>query len=312
MRTLAFVILTVVCTPRVYAQTGSIQGRVIDQDGRALEGVTISIDRLRFGQHFTTKSDSHGTYNHVGLPTGQYELSITKDGKTVKLNTRVTFQNNSTVNFDLRRLMPYDRERTNRVTMAGLRVPKKAQVEWQKAYDAKDDWEKAKLHLEKAIEIAPEFEEALNDLGTIYHRKKQYAQAVALFERALKVNPDSITARVNLGGSLIALKLYERALRENLRVLARRPDDALAHSQAGLSLFHLKRYEEAIPHFQQAKQSDPNSAALPGFFLASIYDILGQSEAAIAEYEEFLNAHPRDPDRTNIESRIQKLKSPNP
>jgi tetratricopeptide (TPR) repeat protein len=107
------------------------------------------------------------------------------------------------------------------------------------------------------------------------------------------------------------LEQYERALSENLRVLARRPDDVLAHSQAGLSLFNVKRYEEAIPHFQQAKQSDPNSAMLPGFLLAYIFDLLGRDEAAIAEYEEFLQTHPRYPGRGEIESRVHDLKSRN-
>jgi tetratricopeptide (TPR) repeat protein len=195
------------------------------------------------------------------------------------------------------------------VTTVDLTVPQKAHDEWQKAFDAKDDWEKAKKHLEKAIEIAPNFEAALNDLGRIYHRRQQYAQAAALFERALKVNPDSVTARVNLAGSLIGLKQYERALNENLSVLALRPLDSLAHAQAGLSLFQLNRYEEAIPHFQQARQSDPNSPVLPGFFLARAYDALGRNESAIVEYEEFLKVHPRDPARVWVESRLRELRS---
>src|SRR5262249_964167 len=174
---------------------------------------------------------------------------------------------------------------------------------------AKGDSEKAKKHLEKAIEIAPNFEAALNDLGTIYHRRQQYAQAAELFERALKVNPDSITARVNLAGCLIGLKQYMRSLEENLHGLALRPLDALAHAQAGLSLFQLHRYEEAIPHFQQAKVSDPNSPVLPGFYLARSYDALEKHESAIVEYEEFLKAYPRDPARSWVESRLRELKS---
>jgi tetratricopeptide (TPR) repeat protein len=190
-----------------------------------------------------------------------------------------------------------------------LTVPRKAPDEVQKAFDAKDELESAKKHLEKALQIAPDFEEALNDLGAIYHRKQQYAEAAALFERALKINPDSIAARVNLGATLNTLKEYERALSENLRVLAMRPHDAQAHAQAGLSLFSLKRYEEAIPHFQEAKQLDPASPLMPGFLLATIYDVLGMDETAVAEYVEFLQVHPHDPARAKIESRVSELKS---
>src|SRR5215510_3295869 len=297
MRSVALTLLTFSFGLTAYAQTGNIEGHIIDRDGKALPGVTISIDRLGIKQHFETTSDRRGAFIHTGLPTGRYELSITYDCKPVKFDTRVPFGGTSKVDFDLRRLLPYDREQRHRVTPAGLTVSRKAQQEVQKAFEAKDDWEKAKKHLEKAIEIAPDFEEALNDLGTIYHRTGQYAQAAALFERALRVNPDSVAARVNLGGTLISLKQYERALIENMRVLAARPDDGLAHGQVGLSLFHLMRYEEAIPHFLQTKGSDPNSPLVPGLFLASIYDTLGRTEAAIAEYEEFLKVHSRDPAR---------------
>jgi tetratricopeptide (TPR) repeat protein len=309
MKAVKLVVLFVSLSVCAYAQTGTIDGQIIDRDGKPLAGVKVSMVRVGFNQHFEARSDSDGRYRHLGLPTGRYELTISKDGKSVKLDTRVRFDNPSKVDFDLRQLMPYDREQRHRVTATALTVPRKAQEEYQKAYDARDNLEKAQQHLEKAVQIAPDFEDALNDLGTIYHRKHQYAEAAALFERALKINADLLTARVNLGGTLIALNDYERALTENLRVLAVRPDDALAHGQAGLALYHLRRYEEAIPHFQQAKQFDPDSALLPGFFLAAIYDILGKSDAAITEYEEFLKTHPAHQPRADIEARLRVLKS---
>ena len=311
MRAVALVLLSVSLGVRAYAQTGGIDGQIIDRDGKPLAGVTVLIVRIGFNQRFEAKSDSDGRYRHIGLPTGRYELTILRDGKTAKLDTRIRFGEPSTVNFDLRQLMPYDREHIHRVTTAALAVPRKAQEEYQKAYKARDNLEKVQHHLEKAIQIAPDFEDALNDLGTIYHRKHQYAEAAALFERALKINPDLLTARVNLAGTLTALKDYERALAENLRVLAQRPDDALAHGQAGLALYYLSRYEEAIPHFQQAKQFDPNSGLLPGFFLAVIYDLTGRNSAAITEYEEFLKAHPTLQPRGEIEARLRVLKSRN-
>jgi len=124
----------------------------------------------------------------------------------------------------------------------------------------------------------------------------------------LKIDPDSVTARVNLGGALLGLKQYERALNENIDVLAIRPHDALAHAQAGLCLFNLNRYEDAIPHLQEAKQSDPNSLLFPGYFLAMVYDALRRNEAAVAEYEDFLQSRPRFPNRTPIEARLKELK----
>jgi cytochrome c-type biogenesis protein CcmH/NrfG len=47
---------------------------------------------------------------------------------------------------------------------------------------------------------------------------------------------------------------------------------------------------------------------MPGYFLASAYDISGNTAAAIAEYEDFLKTHPRYSDRAEIEKRILALK----
>jgi tetratricopeptide (TPR) repeat protein len=304
----AFVALVVSLVLPAFAQTGTIQGQIIGRDGKGLEGVAIAIDRIDIPQHFETRSGGSGRFSHVGLPTGRYELSVVYDGQTARLNARVQFGGISNVDIDLRRLMPYDPKQRYRTTLSGLTVPRKAQEEWKKATNSKDDLEAAEKHLAKAIEIAPNFEEALNDLGTIYHRKKRFAEAATLFERALKVNPQSVTARVNLGWTLLYLKQYEKALNENLRVLETLPDDAQAHAQAGLALFNLRKYESSIPHFVQAKRSDRNSPLMPGYFLASAYDISGNAAAAIAEYEEFLKTHPYYSDRAEIEKRILALK----
>jgi tetratricopeptide (TPR) repeat protein len=110
-----------------------------------------------------------------------------------------------------------------------------------------------------------------------------------------------------LEGVAIAID-HEKALNENLRVLETLPDDAQAHAQAGLALFNLRKYESSIPHFVQAKRSDRNSPLMPGYFLASAYDISGNAAAAIAEYEEFLKTHPYYSDRAEIEKRILALK----
>jgi hypothetical protein len=125
------------------AQTGSIQGQIIGHDGKGIERLTIAIDRIGISQHFETRSDNRGSFFHTGIPTGNYELSIEYGGKTLKLNARVSFGGTSTVNFDLRILVPYDTEQRHRVTTTALTVPRKAQEEWQKAFDAKDEPQKS-------------------------------------------------------------------------------------------------------------------------------------------------------------------------
>lgn len=89
-----------------------------------------------------------------------------------------------------------DEHEEQKITINGLKIPRKAQQEFKKAFDAKDDVEAAKWHLENAIKIAPDYEEALNNHGSLYNRNKQYEEAAALYERAMKANPHSIIVRL--------------------------------------------------------------------------------------------------------------------
>lgn len=196
-----------------------------------------------------------------------------------------------------------------KVGLGALGVSQKAIQELQRAYEARGDVEKVRQHLQKAIEISPNFDEALNNLGTIYYHDAQFGKAAELFQRARQANPNSFPAQVNLGGALISLGDYERSLTENLKAVDMRPADSLAQSQLGQSYFYLKRYDEALAHLQIAKRIDPMSFTLPGFFVAEIYQMLGEKEKAVEEYGEFMKVHPGHPYTAMIASRIRLLKN---
>src|SRR5437762_12627916 len=87
-----------------FAQTGNMSGKVIDTDGKPMTGVMISIDRQGITQHFEVKTDNKGQYLHAGLPTGQYKVSVMKDGKALMTNERVvvTFGGDTKTDFDLK------------------------------------------------------------------------------------------------------------------------------------------------------------------------------------------------------------------
>jgi tetratricopeptide (TPR) repeat protein len=194
-----------------------------------------------------------------------------------------------------------------KVGVSSLPVSPKAFAEMRRAYDAKGDVEKARRHLQRAIEISPNFDEALNNLGTYYYRDGRFETAANLFQRALNANPNSFVAQVNLGGALVSLGEYERALVENFKALEMRSGDSLAEAQTGQALFHLNRYDEAMQHLQKAKQIDPMSFTLPGIFIAQIRQIQGDTEGAIAEYREFLKVHPGHPSSKFAETQLSIL-----
>src|SRR5437867_1350076 len=101
---LLFLVIVMFVTIPGFAQTGNIHGKVTDTDGKPMVGAVISIDRQGITQHFEVKTDNKGQYLHAGLPTGQYKVSVMKDGKALMTNERVvvTFGGDAKTDFDLK------------------------------------------------------------------------------------------------------------------------------------------------------------------------------------------------------------------
>jgi Tfp pilus assembly protein PilF len=73
------------------------------------------------------------------------------------------------------------------------------------AYLSRKEYQKAKVHLEEAIRLVPDFVAAYNYLGQVYEGMGQYSQAQDFYETALEYNPEYADAYLNLG------KLYYRS-----------------------------------------------------------------------------------------------------
>lgn len=180
------------------------------------------------------------------------------------------------------------------VQKSQLAVPKAAAEELQRSLQAlsKNDVEGAKKHVRLALDLAPHFAQAWNELGVISYQTADYPAAEQHFRRALQEDPGAYWALVNLGGALLALGKNNEALEINQRAVKRAPEDALAHSQLGKSYFQLGDYGKAETHLRQAKALDPGHFSAPQVTLADLYYLEGRYEARIRELEEYLKYHP--------------------
>src|SRR5437762_12739821 len=98
-----FLVIVMFVTIPGFAQTGNVHGKVTDTDGKPMVGATISIDRQGITQHFEVKTDNRGQYLHAGLPTGQYQVSVMRDGKKAMTQPGVVcFGGDTAVDFDLK------------------------------------------------------------------------------------------------------------------------------------------------------------------------------------------------------------------
>ncbi len=197
------------------------------------------------------------------------------------------------------------------VSAKQLSISSKAWSELRKARRqlSKNNSDAAVAHLEKAVEISPQFAVAWNFLGKIAYREQRLENAEEYFRKALGEAPEAYAPTVNLGGTLLALGRYSDALPYNTAAAEMRPDDALANAQVGVNYFFHRKYEEAEPYLLRAKRLDPSHFTNPQLVLAQTYEIQGRSEEAIAELREFLARHPDSALTGKIRSAIEELES---
>ena len=199
----------------------------------------------------------------------------------------------------------------HKISSARLAVPERAQREMLRSQECRlrGNNVEATLHLERALAIYPKYPEALNNLGTWYHREGKFEKAIQCFRRVTEIDPDFYLGWLNLGGSLLASGSAQRALEAQLRALKLRPEDTNANALTAMSYFRLKRLPEAKERFLKVAELDPVSAALPHFYLALIS--MAQNETAEADgyIRSYLEIHPNSPRSPYLRKVLDNLAS---
>lgn len=200
------------------------------------------------------------------------------------------------------------RERAHMVSANELSVPERARREYSQAMArlGRRDADAAVKHLERAVEIAPDFAAAWNHLGTIAYQTKRYGEAEQYFRRALQADEDLYEALVNLGGVLVTTGQYDEAWKVNVGAVALKPTDPLAHSQLGMTYLILGKLDLAEKHLREAVTLDPGHFSHPQLQLAEVYRRRKEMGRAAEQLESFLRYHPDDPAAPKIRELLKK------
>jgi Tfp pilus assembly protein PilF len=180
------------------------------------------------------------------------------------------------------------------VSSTTLSVPDVARQLYRKAMDllGKRDKAGAICKLKEAVQIAPQFVAAWNNLGTIAYQSGDFDEAEICFRESLRQDPDSDVCLVNLGGVLLSERKYQDALPYNLQAVNALPDDPAARSQLGRNYCFLGRDDEAEVQLKEAKRLDPSHFSYPQLILSQIYGRKQDYSSMARELEEFLELHP--------------------
>lgn len=155
--------------------------------------------------------------------------------------------------------------------------------------------EEALANFDRALQIKPNYVEALGKRSITLRLLKRCDEAIACIDSALSLDPGYIPVMNNRGNILQDLGQFNNALIWYDRALELKPDYADAWYNRGLALLEIDRFDDALNSFDRALQCKPDNVdALTNKGLA--LRSLNRIEEALSCFEQALRINPDHPD----------------
>jgi tetratricopeptide (TPR) repeat protein len=305
----------------------SIRGKVVipnqhDSDQR----IEVRLEKSALQVIQTTYTDASGNFDFRNLAAGAYYVSITLEGyEPVRQLVEIynTFGNASVTIFMNRPAVEL-RERPTGVDAADPDVvdinqmkenfPKKAVQNYEKAIEEKQKGrlESAVKLLQEAVQLAPNFFHAHNNLGIIFQSLKRYPDAEREYARSHELNGKSERPLVNLGSLYIeesnlqktdkqaAGKLLDQALDALEEAVKLNPRSAVGYFLLGQANYRSDFLEEAEAAFKKAHYLDPHLITVR-LMLANVYVKLERWNDVLENLDAYLKENPKASDRAAVE-----------
>jgi tetratricopeptide (TPR) repeat protein len=301
----AVVVLCAVSVAPALAQS-VVRGKVVDAQGKPVPEATVLFEAVDANRKTQTKTDKNGDFLQVGLSSGAYKVTASKDKVgTQTLNANVRQGPNNPMSFTLSAssgVSPGDKE-----AAAAIQASAGAAIEAMKA--GRHDEAIAKF--QDVIAKVPNCVDCYYNIGVSQMAKQQYTEAEASFKKAIELkpdNPDAYTALANLYNSQKKFDLAAEASANAAKYSSAGAGggNAEASYNQGVILFNAGKFAEAKAQFEAATKSDPNHS-MAQYQLGMTSLNLGQIPDAVAALEAYLKVDPNGPKAAEVKAALPAL-----
>lgn len=279
-------------------ELGVIKGRIVDEAGTPLPGVTIRLVNTERGREVTITTDKDGRFYRRGLQAGEYALKVDHAGFQ-PIDDRIRLVAGTDRNFDFT------------LAKAAAAGSKEFQ-EGVAAYNAKD-FAQAAAKFEAAIAGSPTVAPLYVNLALAYFQLKRTAEAIGALEKAASLAPADAAIQFQLGSAYVDTQAYDKAvtaLRAGLAGASDLTRDAMAADATatlGAVYFAQGKVAEAEAEFQRVLAARPdNAAALLG--AGKVHFSRNDTARALELFERVVTAHPGTPEAAQAATFVRELK----
>ncbi len=300
----------------------TIFGTIRDEEGRAVSSVRVSLDDENYQPKGTVFADSSGHYQFRNLRPGSYYLRVEPTGlpfeeysqqlDLLSLSRRAsTYDEPMLVDVVLKQKKSRTAPNNTPPGVIFVQViPPAAREQYDiGASSIKDKTSQLGIDaLKRAIEIYPDYFNALELLGTEYVKLGQFQVAVPILIRAVAINNRAASSMYALGVAYLKLNSPAEAIQWLETAAAQDSGNPNIYMMLGLAYGNNLAMNQAESALKKAYQIGRARAADAHLFLAGIYDKQERYGEAWRELELYLKEAEGLKNKTQIKDMIVRLK----
>jgi tetratricopeptide (TPR) repeat protein len=296
------------------AQTGMIKGKVIDAQNKPVEGATVTLQQVDTNSKFQLKTKKNGEYMQIGVPPGNYKVTVEKDGLTSTKTTRISLDLTE-LDFTLTKGggstegMSKEDVAKAEAKNAAIRAAFKEGATLSNA--GKHDEAIAKFN--EVLKDVPKCPECYIGIGASSAAKKDYAAAEIAYKKAIELDANAIDAYNGLATIYNDQKKFTEAQAMSAEGMKRATAGGASGSadamyNAGVISWNANDFPKAQEQFAAAVAANPNHAE-SHFMLGRVYLNLGKLPDAAKEFETYTKIAPNGPNAKEAASNFEMLKT---
>lgn len=282
-----------------------IRGKVVDAAGKPVEGATVTIEATEASRRAQTKTNRNGEFLQVGMASGRYNVTVTKDALKQVLPATVSQGTPVELSFQL--------SPGSGLTPEQIKANQDMQAMAQSAIEAlragRDD--EAIQQFNQIVIKVPTCSDCYYNLGVAYSKKQQFTEAEASFLKAIEIAPSSGDSYTGLANVYNAQKKFDLAAQASTKAAELTSasgggGSAEALYNQGVIMWNAGKFAEAKAQFESAVKVDANMA-MAHYQLGMANLNLGQIPAARQAFEAYLKVDPNGPKAAEVKAFVQQL-----
>jgi predicted Zn-dependent protease len=283
----------------------SISGTVQDTMGNPLQNVRVELTDGGGTVVNSAYTGPSGRFEFTRVAAGTYQIVATSGLQQASERVDASsFSNMVSIRMQGSG-KPADGVEGDSISIAQYRVPAKAREAYRKAHSAleKGKLDDASKHLAKALEICPNYAEALTLRGILELNRQDSQAAVADLDKAIKADANYAMAYMVMGSALNMQSKFDEAIRALQRGESLAPNYWQAHFEMGKSYIGKADYPAALRQLERAESLAPEEYALIYLLRAHALLSMKQFPEAMTALQAYLQ---KDPKGANVEQ-AQKM-----